>query len=427
MKLENSIPRVSLHPQTIKHIKVGHPWVTEDSFTKKFPVREKFLVGKNSDNKDFALFIHDPKHQKVKARLWSLITSDENLDDNVDNMHSNFWSDFEARCTTALKKRKNLISSSERDNFYLIFGESDFLPGLFLQKFKNHYVLGTYSHFWEEYLETRIKTILLKLLQQFFQNFENHLWIQSRNKQQEKKIVNLTDPAITESQLQISEFGINYKILINSYYDFGIYTDMSAIRPIIAKKFKEISKNSSPNLLNLFSYTSAYSLYFLKENFKEVVSVDLSKKYLDWSKENLALNPELTKNGIFHSLCLPVQAALKKLKTENRSFDLIISDPPSASSDGDKMSSALKFYEEEFLNLSSLVSANGLLVLFLNTHTISRKKFEEKINSLIITHRLQNEFSIIKRIGLDNDCPTLKGFIEGDYLKGLILHRKVSA
>jgi 23S rRNA (cytosine1962-C5)-methyltransferase len=73
-----SYKKVDLHPATIKHIENGHFWVTEDSFTKRFPPNELFLLGVDSKTKkEVGLFIHDPLHKNVKARLFS---KDKNID-----------------------------------------------------------------------------------------------------------------------------------------------------------------------------------------------------------------------------------------------------------------------------------------------------------------------------------------------------------
>lgn len=414
--------KVNLHPQTTKHMNAGHPWVTEDSFTKKFPLKEKFLLGVCNDKNTFNFLLHDPLHKKIKGRLWKSISSE----DAKKYSHESFWSDFNKRVEDSLKKRQKFIQQGliNRENFYLIFGESDFLPGLFLQKLQNHYVLSLYTNFWDEFLANEIKTILINSLKAFFPTAELYLWAQMRNKKQEKNLICLTHPELKDFDFTLIEYDLKYKIRLNSYYDVGIYTDMSALRPIILKKFKEINNSPDPKLLNLFSYTSAYSLYFLNNGFKEALSVDLSKKYLDWSLENFNLNPGIVKNGNYHSLCLSTQEALKKLRSEQKKYDLIISDPPSASSDGEKKNTAYQFYDEEFISLTQLLAPKGLLVLFINTHTISRKKFEEKINSLISQNHLSEELEIVKRVSLELDCPTLKGFIEGDYLKGILVAKK---
>lgn len=415
--MKTPFPRVALHPQTLKHMKLGHPWVTEDSFTRKFP-HSPFLVGMSADKKAAALLLHDEQHKKIKARLWSLSAP-------FDISEEEFKAEFHLRLKTAFSKRKGLIQENSRENFYLVFGESDFLPGIFLQRLKNHFVLGLYTQFWDHYLTSFIAPLILQELKILFPTMEIELWAQARNKKQEKQILNLTNSNINEAQFVLTEYHVNYLIKINNYYDLGIYTDMSALRPVVLKKFKEFMLPDHARALNLFSYTGAYSLYFLKNGFKEVVSVDLSKKYLEWLEENLKINPEIDSTKHL-SLCLSVRESFKKLLDDKKQFELIISDPPSASSDGEKMSSSLKFYEEDLKLLLQLLAPNGIAVLFLNTHTISRKKFEEKIQSLLVSMNLQNEYSIIKRISLENDCPSLKGFIEGDYLKGLFVQKKAS-
>lgn len=415
--MKTPFPRVTLHPQTLKHMKLGHPWVTEDSFTRKFP-HSPFLVGMSADKKAAALLLHDEQHKKIKARLWSLSAP-------FDISEEEFKAEFHLRLKTAFSKRKGLIQENSRENFYLVFGESDFLPGIFLQRLKNHFVLGLYTQFWDHYLTSFIAPLILQELKILFPTMEIELWAQARNKKQEKQILNLTNSNINEAQFVLTEYHVNYLIKINNYYDLGIYTDMSALRPVVLKKFKEFMLPDNARALNLFSYTGAYSLYFLKNGFKEVVSVDLSKKYLEWLEENLKINPEIDSTKHL-SLCLSVRESFKKLLDDKKQFELIISDPPSASSDGEKMSSSLKFYEEDLKLLLQLLAPNGIAVLFLNTHTISRKKFEEKIQSLLVSMNLQNEYSIIKRVSLENDCPSLKGFIEGDYLKGLFVQKKAS-
>ncbi len=53
-------------------MKKGHPWVTRDEFTKKFPDDGFILRSKNSIDGLWPFLIHDPTHPKVKARVWKL-------------------------------------------------------------------------------------------------------------------------------------------------------------------------------------------------------------------------------------------------------------------------------------------------------------------------------------------------------------------
>ena len=193
---------------------------------------------------------------------------------------------------------------------------------------------------------------------------------------------------------------------------------MSSIR----KQMKSYLEKSN-SMLNLYCYTGAFSVFGLSLGINQVVSVDLSSKYLNWLDENIALNPALDKNK-HRSLCMPSEKALEKLINEKLLFTSIICDPPSASSDGASTTNALKSYEKLLPLMIKLLSRDGALFVFLNTHTISWNKFEEKLKQIISATEFNNQIIIGKRFKLNEDCLPLKGFHEGDYLKGFLIEFK---
>ena len=400
--MNKPIPKVNLHPASCKYLKLGHPWITDDSYTKKFPKDAFFLIGVDEKNRqDVALLINDPQHKTVKARLWSLDKAEWTLD---------FKQVLAARIKTAIDLRRPLMS--ERENIFLINGESDGLPGLLVQLLKNELMIQYYAMFWKDQ-----EASLVELLKQNLPEIKD-IWVQERNFDQAKAIRCL-NVAKNSSEFTLKEFGLNYQIKINQHYDFGIYSDMSAIR----KNMRPYLQNKK-SLLNLFSYTGAFSVYCLGMDFDNVVSVDLSPKYLAWLDENLALNPQLQKDN-HSSLCMPSERAMDKLISEKMKFEVIVCDPPSASSDGNKISSALKSYENLLPQMLELLDVEkGQIFAFLNTHTISWTKFEEKLKSIVDASKFKNKIIIGKRFKLSEDCVPLKGFHEGDYLKGFLIEFK---
>lgn len=402
-----SIKKVKLHPASCKHLSLGHPWITEDSFTKRFPKNDFFLIGiDDKTSREVALLINDPDHKNVKARLWSLSPADwkEAFD---------FKLELQKRVKASLELRLKNETFKSRENFYLINGESDFLPGLLVLKLKNQILIQYYALFWKK-MEEELLSVLMESLKNHFS--VEDVWIQERNFNQTKAIRSLNQK--THADFILNEFGINYHIRLNEHYDFGIYTDMSAIRKTMQPYLEK-----GQSLLNLFSYTGAFSLFALKLGAKKVVSVDLSSKYLQWLDENLGLNPEL-KPEYHSSLCMPSEKALEKLINEQVQFEMIICDPPSASSDGSITSSALKSYEKLLPLMLKLLTKNGSLFVFLNTHAISWTKFEEKLKQIVQASEFANTISIGKRFKLTDDCLPLKGFHEGDYLKGFLIDFK---
>lgn len=400
--MTKAIPKVNLHPASCKYLKLGHPWITDDSYTKKFPKDAFFLIGVDEKNRqDVALLINDPQHKTVKARLWSLDKAEWTKD---------FKTLLGERVKKAIDQRRPLMS--ERENLFLINGESDSLPGLLVQQLKNELMIQYYAMFWKEQEATLIEFIKAELPE------IKDIWIQERNFDQAKAIRSF-NPLKNSSEFVLKEFGLNYQIKINQHYDFGIYSDMSAIR----KNMRPYLQNKK-SLLNLFSYTGAFSVFALGLGFENVVSVDLSPKYLAWLEENLALNPQLNKED-HSSLCMPSEKAMDKLINEKMKFEVIVCDPPSASSDGQKISSAIKSYETLLPQMLELLDEErGQIFAFLNTHTISWTKFEEKLKSIVESSKFKNKVIIGKRFKLSEDCVPLKGFHEGDYLKGFLIEFK---
>lgn len=405
---------VEFHPHTIKYVKKGHPWVTEDSFTKRFPSNSHFLKGtKESSATTFGIFLHDPKHPKVKARLWSY-RSPEKWNHDV------FQEELLQRLIIAFEKRMPLLENAQRENYYLVFGEADSLPGLKLQVLApGKVLLQYYSYFWPHF-----QKMLLSKLGHCFKRFFSHwegldLYIQTRDAGKqvglEKKKLSTFPPSKERDSFLTHEFGVTYQLHLNKNYDFGLYTDMSSYRESLKGIIKE-----GQSVLNLFSYTGAFSLFSLNEGARNVHSVDLSPKYLTWLEKNLDLNPNLDPS--FHtSNAQSADKALREYQKKGQTFDLIISDPPSSSSDGKTRSQALKSYQETLPQMLDVLSKSGQIVLFLNTHSITWNKFSSEIEGILRGHPRSSSLKIEKLAPKSWDCPSKKGFPEGNYLKALII------
>jgi 23S rRNA (cytosine1962-C5)-methyltransferase len=397
--------KVLLHPATIKHLSNGHFWVTEDSFTKKFPTNDLFLIGLDSKTKkEVGLFIQDTKHKNVKARFFSKET-------NIDI-------DFEIknRIISAIEKRQKLNLINERENILLVNAEADMLPGLLIILLKDQILIQFYALYWNKFEKIIIESLKIALEKSYPNLKIADFWIQERTFDQKKTIRSLNNSPMPEFVL--NEFGIKYKMKINAYYDYGIYTDMSAIR----KSLRPFIENKR-NVLNLFCYTGAYSLYAMSLNAQKVTSVDLSDKYLSWLEENIHLNSELDiKKHI--SVNSSVEKALDKFIADEVKFDFILSDPPSSSSDGEKRDNAFNAYEKLLPKLLDVLTIDGSLVVFLNTHQISWTKFEEKLKLIISNTPFKDKVIVGKRFKLGEDYLPSKGFHEGDYLKGFLIEFK---
>lgn len=402
----NKIPECSIHPISMKLIRQGHPWITADSFSNRFPRQSEFVVATDDRKRPMALLMHDPYHKNVKARVWSTKYP-------FDREAQHFTASVQARLDLAFEKRDLQKELTERENYYLVFGEADQLPGLFILRLKDRILIQFYTAFWNRY-----KSIIQTTIQEIYPEIKDeNIWIQLRGETRElqKLPQNILDQN-RRDEFHISEFDLQYLIRLGSSYDHGLYTDMSSIRHTLKKLI-----TPEASVLNLFCYTGAFSLWAMKLGAKQVTSVDLSPKYIEWLQQNIALNPELdhTKHD---AMTVSVDEALDNLKSQGKKFEVIICDPPSSSSDGDKRVSAIKAYKDMIKKMDSVIAPKGKMVLFLNTHQVTNQKFEKSL--LDYFTELKLNYKITMRLSLGQDCPTLKGFPEGSYLKGLVLEKQ---
>ncbi len=130
------------------------------------------------------------------------------------------------------------------------------------------------------------------------------------------------EAVIASKIITVKENSLSFLVNLTDYLDTGLFLDHRITRQL----FSEQSKDKT--VLNLFSYTSSFSVYAAKAGAKSVTSVDLSKTYLKWSEDNFALN-DLKNASAYHFIHADVKQYLKTLPPHQ--FDLVIMDPPTFS------------------------------------------------------------------------------------------------
>ncbi len=125
-----------------------------------------------------------------------------------------------------------------------------------------------------------------------------------------------------KAEFIVEENGSGFIVNLSDYLDTGLFLDHRITR----EKVKAEAKDKK--VLNLFSYTGSFSVYAAAGGASDVVTVDLSKTYLDWAQRNMQLNG-YTDPGKYKFIHADV---LQYLNTVSKnSFDMIILDPPTFS------------------------------------------------------------------------------------------------
>jgi len=134
----------------------------------------------------------------------------------------------------------------------------------------------------------------------------------------------------------IQENGLQFSLSFNEGCSVGLFLDQRENRRRLLTghiaagfpAFPARQATSKPAVLNTFAYTCGFSLCAAKAGCL-TTSLDLSKKYLDWGKHNFELNGISPADHDFvHG---DVFDWLKRFAKKNRTFDLVLLDPPTFS------------------------------------------------------------------------------------------------
>jgi 23S rRNA (cytosine1962-C5)-methyltransferase len=124
-----------------------------------------------------------------------------------------------------------------------------------------------------------------------------------------------------KSEFIVHEAGLKFVINLSDYLDTGLFLDHRITRSMVRDRSK------GKRMLNLFAYTGSFSVYAAAGGASQIVTVDLSKTYLQWAEKNMEINfGREVNHEVIHA---DVKQYLKTSPAE--AFDVIVMDPPTFS------------------------------------------------------------------------------------------------
>ena len=122
----------------------------------------------------------------------------------------------------------------------------------------------------------------------------------------------------------IEEGGCKLLVNFEDYLDTGLFLDHRPIRMLIQQQA------SQKRFLNLFAYTGSATVHAAMGGAKSTTTVDMSNTYIEWAKNNMALNKNAGEHEFIQADCLEWLATEAK-EPAVRQYDLIFLDPPTFS------------------------------------------------------------------------------------------------
>lgn len=211
----------------------------------------------------------------------------------------------------------------------------------------------------------------------------------------------------------VLENGVLYQVFMNDGLMTGIFLDQHEVRGSLVDGLA-----MGKSLLNMFSYTAAFSVAAAMGGASHTTSVDLAKRSRELSQAHFQANGLSTDEHRF--IVMDVFEYFKYAKRKDLTYDVIVLDPPSFARNKKQTFSVAKDYHKLISQSLEILNPGGIIIASTNAANVSRQKFTEQIDKGFAGRSYQ----ILNKYGLPADFAYNKKDESSNYLK--VISMKVS-
>ena len=382
---------VTLRKTRETRVRGGHPWIYSSEIEKVDGAFENGDIVNVCDfrGKFIGRGFYNPQSQ-ISLRI--LTRNDEPCDRAF----------FERRVRDAWEYRKRLC---DPQSCRLIYSESDFLPGLVVDKFGDILVLQSLSLGIE-----RIKDMIADLLMEIVE--PAGIWERSdvpvRRLEGLEQTTGLLRGAVPDL-VEMRENGILFGVDVKNGQKTGFFLDQKENRAAIAPLCP------GARVLDCFCHNGSFSLHAAKYGAASVLGVDISEEALEVARANARRNDMANVTFEAHN-CFD---HLRELTDAGEKFDLVILDPPAFTKNKAAVPAALRGYKEINLRGLKLVRPGGFLVTCSCSQHVLTEMFQDIVNQA--ARDAKKRVRLVEYRTQGKDHPILPQSIETKYLKCMIL------
>ncbi|MGN8067099.1 class I SAM-dependent rRNA methyltransferase [Lactococcus lactis] len=386
--------KITVRTKAAKKLRAGYPLLVAEDLNS--PLLED----------DFAQFFDEKGHalgtgylsKQNKGVGWLLDSSSVKIDHHF----------YVEKFVNARALRANFYQDELTNAFRLFNGEGDGSGGLTIDFYNGFAVFSWYNQF----IYSQKKAIV-KAFQVVFPDIKG-AYEKLRFSEAALESQHIFGQEAAEPLL-VMENGVTYATYLNEGLMTGIFLDQKNVRGALAGGL-----STGKTLLNMFSYTGAFSVAAAFGGSSQTTSVDLAKRSLDKTREQFLVNgiePESQKIYV-----MDVFGYFNYAKKKELTYDMIVLDPPSFARNGKKTFSVAKNYGELVKEAVEILEDNGTLIASTNAANVSDKKFRQMIEEALKNKGVK--FTVFQEEKLPADFHIADSFPEGNYLKVLFIKIK---
>lgn len=390
-----SHPVITLQPGRERSLSRRHPWIFSGAIARVAgdPQPGDTVLIASSAQEPLALAAYSPVSQ-IRSRVWTFDT-DETIDE-----------EFVAARVGASAARRARLLGQDTDSARIAFSEADGVPGLVADRYGDTVVVQLTTagaERWREVLADALAA--LPGVRCVFERSDADV----REREGLEPRVGLMRGEQPSPDLVAHEDGRQFAIDVTGGHKTGFYLDQRNARRAIPQYAE------GARVLNVFSYTGAFSVIAVAAGAASVSSIDSSGPALEVAARNGSLNGveigELVEADAF--------TALRTLRDRAKQYDLILLDPPKLANTERQVDKATRAYKDLNLLAIKLLAPGGTLMTFSCSGAMTSELFQKVVAGAALDAR--REVRITGRLAQPSDHPVPLAFPEAEYLKGLVL------
>ncbi len=395
--------RIWLKPGKEKNLLARHPWIFSGAIARVENARDGDTVDvRDAAGKFLARGYYNARSQ-IAVRVWTW--GDESVDRTF----------LRARLERASAARVASLDQTATNAYRLVNAESDFLPGLIVDRYADFLV----AQFLTLGIEQR-KTEIVALLAELFapRGIFERSDVDVRAKEGLGSNVGGLFGAEPPERIEICENDLRLLVDVKRGHKTGWYLDQRENRRRVAQCLTAAGsrERAERQVLNVFSYTGGFAVAICgANNDARVINLDASRDALDLARENMRRNACAERGEFVEGDAFLV---LRQYRDRGIAFDAIILDPPKFVHAQTQLQSGLRGYKDVNLLAFKLLKPGGILATFSCSGHVSADLFQKVVFEAATDAK--RDAQIVAQLSQSADHPILLAFPESAYLKGLI-------
>ncbi len=382
-----------------------HPWVYSGAVAHVIgdPQPGDTILIQNHRQKPLAIGYYNP-HSQIVVRICTW--------DPDQPLSEGFWRE---KITRAYTGRQLLAFDPETNGYRLIFGETDGIPGLIVDRYANYLVMQCLTLG----IDCRKETFVNILKETPLPDGTLPVGILERSDVAVRAKENLPQSdgllwgkAPAES-VTVKENGFSFEVDLIGGHKTGFYLDQRDNRQLLTSP----SLTAGKEVLNVFAYTGGFAVTGAAGGATSILNIDTSISALELAEKNVLANfPERVDHDEY--LAGDAFQILRDFRDSGRTFDLIVLDPPKFVHGRRDLQRASRGYKDINWLGMRLLKPGGILMTFSCSGLVSIDLFQKIIFGAAVD--AGREVQILRHLHQGADHPILVTFPESAYLKGFL-------